>query len=124
MAGVDFKLDHLGAVMRECLFHCKGFGPFISCRTMLHAVDGHFVGDPETVGLAGAPEIEALLTHFIGRERAVWFTQVGRSCGDVKMSSLLEYALPFEMIRIGSASSRRGLLLRNPMIRNRKLTGN
>jgi hypothetical protein len=46
---------------------------------MLHAVDEQFVADPGTLRLNAVPggrEIEALLSHFLDRERAVGLRQM------------------------------------------------
>jgi hypothetical protein len=76
---VKVKIMTLAATLRGCLFMCDISGAFLQYRTMLHVVDGELVADGRTVMVSNrsaAAEVEALLGHFLDREKAIGLIQI------------------------------------------------
>jgi hypothetical protein len=73
------RVRQLTATLRGCLFLCDIAGAFLQYRAILHVVDGELVADGRTVIVSNrnsTAEIEALLGHFLDREKAIGLTQV------------------------------------------------
>jgi hypothetical protein len=73
------KVRELATSLRACLFMCDIPGAYFQYRAMLHVVDGELIADGRTVmasNRSSPADVEALLGHFMLREKAIGLVQV------------------------------------------------
>jgi hypothetical protein len=83
------KVRRLAVTLRGCLFMCDVAGAFLQYRAMLHVVDGVLVADGSSMMVSNrnsAAEVEALLRHFLDREKAIGLVQVERPSKEERSS--------------------------------------